>query len=75
MHINIYVFFKVLIFFHLKFMSYMCINFNFRMHTLNVLCVYVDWEASLPYCKAWIMKSPQNCGVLTNSLGGPTPRF
>ena len=41
------------------------------MHTLNVLCAYVDWEASLTYFKAWIMKFHQNYEVLTNSLGGP----
>ena len=43
------------------------------MHKLNVLCVYVDWEAFLPYFKACIMNSHRKCGVLTNSLGGPTP--
>ena len=53
----------------------MCINFNFHIHKLNALCVYVDWEASLPYFIAWIMKSHQNYGVLTNALGGPTLRF
>ena len=45
------------------------------MHTLNVLCAYVDWEAPLPYFKVWIMKFHRNCEVLTNSLGGPTLRM
>ena len=53
----------------------MCINFNFHMYTLNVLYVYVDWEASLPYFKACIMKFHRNCEVLTNALRGPTPRL
>ena len=45
------------------------------MHTLNVLCAYVDWEAPLAYSKAWIMKFHHNCEVLTNALVGPTPRL
>ena len=53
----------------------MCINFNFQMIILNVLCVYVDWEASLSYFKAWIMKFHRNCEVLTNSLAIPAPRL
>ena len=45
------------------------------MHTLNVLCVYVDCEAPLPYFKAWIMKFHRNCEMLANALGGPIPRL
>ena len=51
----------------------MCINSNFHMHTLNVLCAYIDWEAPLPYFEAWIMKFHQNCEVLTNARAGPIP--
>ena len=42
------------------------------MHKLNVPCVYVDWESSLPYFKALIMKFHRNYRVLTNAIGGPT---
>ena len=45
------------------------------MHTLNVICAYVDWEAPLSYFKVWITKFHRNCEVLTNSLQGPTPRL
>ena len=45
------------------------------MHTLNVLCAYVDWEALLPYFKPWIMKFHRNCEVLSNALGGETLRL
>ena len=40
-----------------------------------MLCAYVDWEAPLPYFRAWIMNFHRNYEVLTNSLGGPTPRL
>ena len=56
-------------------MSEICINSNFQMHSLNVLCAHVDWEAPLPYFKAWIMKFHRYCQVLTNALAGPTPRL
>ena len=56
-------------------MSYMCINFNFQIYKLNVLFVYVHWEASLCYFKAWIMKFNQNYRVLNTALRGPTLIF